>query len=62
MNKPSCKLIGENGNIYNLMAIARRTLINVGQNENAQKMIDEITSSKSYDEALMIINNYVKVE
>ena len=62
MNKPSCKLIGENGNIYNLMAIARRTLINVGQNENAQKMIDEITSSKRYDEALMIINNYVKVE
>ena len=62
MNKPSCKLIGENGNIYNLMAIARRALINVGQNENAQKMIDEITSSKSYDEALMIINNYVKVE
>ena len=62
MNKPSCKLIGENGNIYNLMAIVRRTLINAGQNENAQKMIDEITSSKSYDEALMIINNYVKVE
>ena len=62
MDKPSCKLIGENGNIYNLMAIARRTLINVGQNENAQKMIDEITSSKRYDEALMIINNYVKVE
>ena len=62
MDKPSCKLIGENGNIYNLMAIVRRTLINAGQNENAQKMIDEITSSKSYDEALMIINNYVKVE
>lgn len=62
MNKPSCKLIGENGNIYSLMAIARRTLINAGQNENAQKMIDETTSSKSYDEALMIINNYVKVE
>ncbi len=33
MNKPKCKLVGENGNIFDLMGIASRTLKKAGLNE-----------------------------
>jgi hypothetical protein len=61
--KPKCKLIGENGNIFNLMGIASKALRRVGQNEEAKEMVNRITTeAKSYDEALIIIMEYVDVE
>lgn len=61
MNKPKCKLIGEDGNIFNLMGIARKTLIRNGQRTEAEKMTEEIMSSSSYDEALQILDKYVDI-
>ena len=52
MTKPKCKLIGEDGNIFNLMGIASRTLKRVGLKKQAEEMVDRITKSKSYEEAL----------
>ena len=60
-NKPDCKLIGEDGNIFNLMAIASRTLRENGLSEEAAEMCERITSSGSYDEALCIIGEYVNI-
>jgi hypothetical protein len=40
--KPVAKLIGENGNIFNLLGIANRALKNAGQYEQASKMFEEI--------------------
>ncbi|SHI17723.1 hypothetical protein [Sporanaerobacter acetigenes] len=60
--KPKCKLIGEDGNIFNLMVIASRTLREADMHKEAGEMIDRITKSKSYDEALAIIMEYVEVE
>lgn len=60
--KPKCKLVGKDGNIFNLMGIASRTLKSAGLKEKADEMIQRITSSKSYDEALGIIMEYVEVE
>ena len=60
--KSKCKLVGKDGNIFNLMAIASRTLKKAGLKEKADEMIQRITSSKSYDEALGIIMEYVEVE
>jgi len=60
--KPKCKLIGENGNIFNLMGITSRTLRKADMHKEADEMIDRITKSKSYDEALAIIMEYVEVE
>ena len=34
--KPKCKLVGENGNIFNLMGIAARTLKRAGLREEAE--------------------------
>ena len=60
-NKPDCKLIGEDGNIFNLMARAARTLRENGLSEEAKEMRERITSSGSYDEALCIIGEYVNI-
>ncbi|NCD03970.1 MAG: hypothetical protein EOM00_13455 [Clostridia bacterium] len=62
MMKPKCKLIGKDGNIFNLMGIARRTLKEAGLDEEATEMAERIMKSKSYDEALQIIMDYVEVE
>lgn len=59
--KPRCKLIGEDGNIFNLMGIASRTLKEVGAEDKANEMVDRITKSKSYIEALAIISEYVEI-
>lgn len=61
MTKPKCKLIGEDGNIFNLMAIASRTLKKAKQGKEAEEMIDRIMNSKSYMEALAIISEYVEI-
>ena len=59
--KPKCALIGQDGNIFNLMGIASRTLKKYNMKEEAKEMIDRITSSKSYEEALNIIGEYVEI-
>lgn len=59
--KPDCKLIGEDGNIYNLMGLAARTLRRNGLTEQATEMTERITGCGSYDEALGIIGEYVNI-
>lgn len=61
MKKPRCKLIGENGNIYNIVGIVRRVLYAAGLEVEAQEMTNRILNSKSYEEALHIITEYVEV-
>ena len=61
INKPDCKLIGEDGNIFNLMARAIKTLRENDLSEEAKEMRERITSSGSYDEALGIIGEYVNI-
>ena len=61
--KPKCRLIGEDGNIFNLMGIVSRTLKEAWEPEKADEMIKRITSdAKSYDEALAMLMEYVDVE
>ena len=50
--KPECELIGHNGNIFNLMGIASKTLKENDMPDEAKEMCRRITSSGSYDEAL----------
>ena len=59
--KPDCPLIGQDGNIFNLMGIASRTLKENGLAEQAQEIRDRITSCGSYGEALCIIGEYVNI-
>lgn len=59
--KPDCPLIGQNGNIFNLMGIASRTLKEHGMEEQAREMRSRIMESGSYDKALVIIGDYVNI-
>lgn len=59
--KPDCKLIGEDGNVFNLLGIASKTLRRNGMAEQAVEMRDRICASGSYDEALCIIGEYVNI-
>lgn len=60
--KPDCPLIGQDGNIFNLMGIASRTLRHNGMSDQAKEMVDRIQSTAgSYYEALGIIGEYVNI-
>ena len=61
LEKPDCKLIGEDGNIFNLMGLAARTLRHNGLAEQATEMTGRIHECGSYDEALSIIGEYVNI-
>ena len=64
MSKPTCKLIGENGNIFNLMGIASRALKENGLPDQVEEMRKRIMGGEAgnYDEALLIIMEYVEIE
>lgn len=59
--KPDCELIGQDGNIFNLMGIASRTLRRHGMAEEATEMCTRIRESGSYDAALCIVGEYVNI-
>ena len=59
--KPDCPLIGQDGNIFNLMGIASRTLRENGLAQEAKEMCQRITKADSYGSALNIIGEYVNI-
>lgn len=59
--KPDCELIGQDGNIFNLMGIASRTLRRNGMADEATEMCNRIQKSGSYESALCIISEYVNI-
>jgi len=62
MKKPKCTLVGEDGNIFNLVGIASKTLKNFGQEEQATVMTERVFNAKNYSEALNIIMEYVEAQ
>jgi hypothetical protein len=54
-------LIGEDGNIFNLLGIAASGLKDAGQGDKVSEMFKRVTRSGSYTEALSIIMDYVEV-
>lgn len=59
--KPDCALIGQDGNVFNLVGIASRTLRRSGMAGQAKEMTDRVFASGSYHEALNIIGEYVNI-
>ena len=59
--KPDCALIGQDGNIFNLVGIAARTLREHDLKDQAKEMSDRVFASGSYYEALNIIGEYVNI-
>ena len=63
VEKPSCPLIGQDGNIFNLVGIAARTLREAGLRDQAKELTRRIFSGEchSYGEALCLIGEYVTI-
>ena len=63
MNKPVCKLIEQDGNIFNLMGIVGRTLRQNDLPEQAEEMSKRILGgeAESYPQALAILMEYVDI-
>jgi hypothetical protein len=60
--KPQCRLIGEDGNVFNLLGIASKTLKRAGLPEQAKELFTRVQSeAHSYDDALQIIGEYVEI-
>ena len=59
--KPDCPLIGQDGNIFNLMGIASRTLREKGLEDRAKEMCVRIRESGDYYKALGVIGEYVNI-
>lgn len=59
MKKPDCPLIGADGNIFNLIGIASRTLREHGKDQEAEEMRSRVKESGSYDAALAVLMDYV---
>ena len=60
--KPVVKLIGEDGNIFNLVGIACKALRNAGLYAEEKELRSRIWSAASYDDAICLIMEYVEVE
>jgi single-stranded DNA-binding protein len=60
-NKPKIKLTGQDGNVFNLIAIASRALKKSGKNKEADEMRKKIFACDSYSKAITIISEYCKI-
>ena len=63
--KPVCKLIGENGNVFNLIALIRKTLKNRATDLELQAFDRDLAmiqdSGGSYNDVLALFMEYVEV-
>lgn len=60
--KPTCKLVGEDGNIFSILGRVSRALKENGKTDEAKEVSERVMLSGSYDEALQIMMEYVEVE
>lgn len=60
LKKPVAKLIGADGNVFNLLGICSRALRRMPNAYN--ELWERVQKAKSYDEALQIMMEYVEVE
>ena len=59
INKPDAPMINSDGNIFNQLSIAKKALVDNGQDYVAKEMVKRTMDSNSYDEALRVISEYV---
>ena len=61
--KEDCKLIGEDGNIFNLMALVSRAMRkNPYWTYRVDEMIERVKSSQDYYKALVVLGEYVNIK
>jgi len=59
--KPTCKLIGEDGNVFNIIGCVSKCLKNAKQPIQAAEFVKKAFASGSYDEVLQLAMQFVEV-
>lgn len=62
LEKPSCKLLGTDGNVFALLSRVSDCLRRNGQGVRIAGLRTKVMNSGSYDEALQIMMEYVDIE
>lgn len=62
MDKPVCKLIGEDGNVFNIIGRVNKTLKQAGLEEQAKEFTAKATQQDNYSAVLRLCMEYVHVE
>ena len=60
--KPKCKLIGTDGNVFALAGQVSKVLKAAGQKEKANEFQHKLMRCASYDDALILMGEYVEIE
>ncbi len=60
--KPPCRMVGQDGNVFAIIARVRKALRDAGLHERAEEFVQRATSSESYDAVLALVWEYVDVE
>ena len=60
-NKPRCRLVGTDGNVFALAGRVTRALKEAGQGDKAKEFTTKLFQCGSYDEALQLMMKYVDV-
>lgn len=62
MDKPICKLVGTDGNVFAIIGKVTRALKHAGQYDKSKEFMHRATNSGSYDDVLTLVHEYVEVE
>lgn len=62
MRRPKMQLVGQDGNVFSILARANKLLQENGQGQEAKEMIARVQKSENYYQALYIISEYVETE
>ena len=60
-DKPKCRLVGQDGNVFNIIGLVKRALNDSGQPDKAKEFVNRAFSAGSYDEVLNMAGEYVEI-
>ena len=60
--KPICKLVGEDGNVFNIIGRVSKTLKSAGLSDKAKEFTTKAFAAGSYDAVLNLCDDYVTIE
>ena len=59
--KPKCKLVGTDGNVFALAGRVSQALRKAGQGDKVKEFSERLSQCESYDKALQLMMDYVDV-
>jgi len=58
-NKPKCKLVGTDGNVFSIIGTVSKALKHAGQSDKAKEFCELAMQCESYDAVLILLHKYV---